>query len=242
MGMFDFMGGKKAASPPAAARPAAPAKAAPPKPAPDPWGLPPFLASLRQGARDRLSDSDIAAAAARIGCEGEAIRAVLKVECNGPGFGAEGLPIIRFEPHVFCRLTAGKFDAAHPDISYPKQDPRKYPPDQAGRYQQLAKAFTLDPEAAVQAASWGLFQIMGQNFKAMGHPAATALVADMAKSEARQLAAFEAFCAANGLLDELKAKQWTAFAGKYNGPRFRDSYGAQLEAAYQAFRSQRPSV
>jgi hypothetical protein len=193
-----------------------------------------YLSTLVSKNPARLTGPEIQAAADRMQCEEGCVRAVLKVESRGSGFGADGRPIILFEPHVFSKATLRKYDISNPNVSYRSWGDKPYPPTQAGRYAQLEEAFGLDPEAAVAAASWGLFQILGLNYKACGFSSATAFVADMAQSEARQLAAFEAFVRANKILDELQKKDWAGFARVYNGPGQVEKYAKLLSNAYAA--------
>lgn len=140
--------------------------------------------------------------------------------------------MILFEPHIFSRRTNRQYDASHPDISYRTWDASKYPRTQEGRWEQLKRAYALDPQNAIASASYGLFQIMGFNHTACGFPDAKAFVADMCKSQARQLKAFAAFVKTNNLADELVRKDWEGFAGGYNGSGQIERYGRLLREAY----------
>jgi hypothetical protein len=213
-------------------------------PAPPPATSPPptpsvsvpknYLATLVAKNPAALTAAEIKEAADRMACDVACVKAVLKVESKGRGFSADGRPIILFEPHVFSKQTIRKFDISNPNVSYKSWGQKPYPGTQAGRYAQLEEAFALDPEAAVGAASWGLFQILGLNYKACGFSSATAFVADMSQSEARMLAAFEAFVRANKILDELQKKDWAGFARVYNGPGQVEKYAKLLSDAYAA--------
>jgi hypothetical protein len=194
-----------------------------------------FVDRLVAEDRSPLTLAQITDAANRMGIEPAAMRAVLKVESRGSGFGPDGRPIILYEPHIFSRLTARKFDATHPTLSYRNWKDRPYPKTQAERWQQIAAAYELDAEAALGAASWGLFQILGSNHKACGFDTASAFVADMAKSEVNMLKAFEVFCRSNGIVDELQRKDWAGFARVYNGPGQVELYGRLLREAYEGF-------
>jgi len=191
-----------------------------------------YLDSLVAETRAALSRDDFAAAAQRLGCEVEAIQAVVQVEAGPSGFSADGRPIILYEPHIFSRLTQRRFDSSNPNVSYPSWDRTRYPGTQSGRYAQLREAYGLDPEAAVASASWGLFQILGTNHARCGFPSATAFVADMSKSHVRQLAAFEAFVRSGNLADELQRLDWEGFARAYNGPGQVERYGRLMREAY----------
>lgn len=195
-------------------------------------------------ARDMtpLTDAQIAASAQRLQCEEAAVRAVLKVESRGNGFGQDGRPLILYEPHVFSRLTGRKYDASHPTISYRTWRTLPYPRTQAERYEQLAQAFELDSEAALGAASWGLFQILGSNHRACGFETASAFVADISLDHERQLLAFEGFVRANRLVDDLQRRDWAGFAKVYNGPGQVETYSRLLADAYREAGGTQPSA
>ncbi len=192
-----------------------------------------FIDTLVAESQAALTAADFQAAAGRLGCEAAAVQAVVEVESGASAFGADGKPIILYEPHIFSRLTNHRFDATNPNVSYPSWDRTRYPRDQAGRYAQLREAYGLDPENAIASASWGLFQIMGMNFRACGYQSATAFIADYSKSLVKQLQAFEAFVRANNIADELVAKDWEGFARVYNGPGQVERYGRLMRQAYE---------
>ncbi len=97
----------------------------------------------------------------------------------------------------------------------------------------MREAYGLDAEAAVASASWGRFQIMGMNYDKCGFTKATDFVADMAKTEVRQLSAFEGFVRSSGIADELQRLDWEGFARVYNGPGQVERYGRLMREAYQ---------
>lgn len=188
----------------------------------------------------KLTPDDIAKAAKILGVSSAHIRAVLAVESNGRGFHPETRrPIILFEPHIFSRRTAGKFNASAPAISYPKWGAMPYPATQAARWDQLGRAYDLAPRAALESASWGLFQIMGFNASACGFGTAEDFARAMATSEAEQLLAFARFIGGDAhKRDALRLGDWAGFARLYNGPAFAShGYDQKLKAAYVAARA-----
>ncbi|MFN3465708.1 MAG: N-acetylmuramidase domain-containing protein, partial [Terricaulis sp.] len=192
-----------------------------------------YIASLKAQNDAALTRADFEAAAAQLGCEVEAVQAVVEVESGRLGaFAADGRPIILYEPHIFSRRTNRMYDASHPTISYPTWDASKYPRTQEERWNQLKAAYALDPQNAIASASYGLFQIMGFNHAACGFPDPKSFVADMSKSQAQQLKAFTAFVRANNLADELVRKDWEGFARGYNGSGQVERYGGLMRDAY----------
>jgi hypothetical protein len=188
------------------------------------------MASEFAGKATPLDDRAIEAAASKIGCSVAAVRAVIDVESRG-GFLPDGRPKILFERHYFSRLTGGKFDASHPSISNRQWGGYK---GGAAEYERLGEALKLDRDAGLRSASWGLFQIMGDNYRVCGFANAEEFVKAMVSGEAAQLDAFVAFVRKNRLDDELIRSDWAGFARGYNGPAYRaNKYDDKLEAAYR---------
>ncbi|MEM6898240.1 MAG: N-acetylmuramidase domain-containing protein [Pseudomonadota bacterium] len=180
-----------------------------------------------------LNDEAIEDAAKKIGCQVAAVRAVIDVESRG-GFLSDKRPKILFERHYFSRLTKRKFDASHPTISH-----RKWGGYKGGtrEYDRLAQAIKLDRDAALRSASWGAFQIMGDNYKVCGFGDVEDFVAAMVSGEPAHLDAFVGFVKRNNLDDELRRLDWAGFARGYNGPAYRkNKYDTKLSAAF-AFHS-----
>jgi len=183
-----------------------------------------------------------------------AIRAVDEVEAAGGGFDrarsdilgldgpggfidGENLPKILFEAHIFSAETGHKFDKSHPNLSSRQWNRALYVGGQ-GEYARLHKAMQLDRPAALKAASWGRYQILGRNFEACGFSDVGAFAEAMKESEQRQLDAFVAFIKANGLADEFRAigpspASCAPFARGYNGPGFAaNNYHGKIAQAF----------
>ena len=164
------------------------------------------------------------------------IWAVLHVEAAGCGFLPDRRPIIRFERHIFHRLTGGQYDRSHPHISNPVAG--NVAPSGAAQYGLLNEALLLNTQAALKSASWGLMQVLGANYALAGFSDIESMVAAMIESEKAQLDAFCSFLQSANLVGHLRTQDWTAFARGYNGADFeRYHYDQQLEAAYKLFSS-----
>jgi len=223
--------------PPPPGAPPAPPPATPPTPPPPAGPGAGYLASLRKQSDAPLRRADFEEVAGRLQCEWEAVAAVAEVE-SGPlgGFGQDGRPIILFERHLFSRKTDSQYDASHPTIS--NRSPGGYPRTQAERWTQLEQAYALAPEEALQSASYGRFQVLGQNYPNLGMANAHEYVSKLARSEKDQLEAFEGFVRANGLADELQRKDWAGFASRYNGPGYAaNQYDVKMAEAYARLKS-----
>lgn len=177
----------------------------------------------------RLGAHAIETAATALGCDQATVRAVIDVESRG-GFDEYGRPKILFERHYFHRLTGGRFSPAHPGVSAPRWGGYGA---QSAQYDRLARAILLDRPAALRSASWGMFQIMGDNYEIAGFDSIEGFVDAMTQSEGRHLEAFVAFVRSRRLDDALVRRDWQAFARGYNGPAFAaNRYDEKLARAY----------
>ncbi|HRI67365.1 MAG TPA: N-acetylmuramidase family protein [Polyangium sp.] len=191
-----------------------------------------------------LVRTDIENAARELGVDAAAIHAVATVESGGrSGFDAKKRPIIRYENHVFRRLTNGRFDKTHKDLSagYKSAEYKRTHRFAGIKYQDeqwelLTAAFALAPDEAVMSCSWGMFQVMGENYRAIGWTSIDQFVKDMFFSEGQHLRAFLGFCKANRLVPYLKNHQWASFAQRYNGKDFRTNhYDTKLAQAFAQY-------
>jgi hypothetical protein len=181
-----------------------------------------------------LTQADIEAAAATLGVEAAAVWAVCDIESDGSGFLPDKRPCILFEAHIFGRLTGHRYDATHPNISSPVWNRALYGADGVHQYDRLDQAIALDRGAALESASWGMFQILGFNFADCGFASVEECVAAMCEGETRQLLAFAEFCRRGGLDRFLRAHDWVRFALAYNGSgEAANDYDAKLAAAYR---------
>lgn len=87
----------------------------------------------------------------------------------------------------------------------------------------MNRAIILDKKAALQSASWGAFQIMGENYKAAGFSTIEEFVKNMETVQG-QLDAFVNFIKKTPPLQSaLQNKQWSTFARVYNGPDYKSN-------------------
>ena len=179
-----------------------------------------------QGFRKVLADLDV---------EIPELLAVLAVESKACGYLPDRRPIILFERHIFHKRTGGRFSRSNPDISSP--EPGGYA-GLAREYPRLEQAAKLDRTVALMSASWGAGQIMGFNYAAAGFANVETMVAAMQESEDAQLTAIANFIESEGLTRLLRARDWAAFARKYNGPAYaKNKYDVRLAGAYEQYAS-----
>ncbi|MBY5969920.1 N-acetylmuramidase domain-containing protein [Halomonas denitrificans] len=190
-----------------------------------------------------LTQSDLMTAANRLGVELAAVMAVNEVESRGRGFHPTGEPVILFERHIMRRrlihhgINPVPYQKSQPDIVN----------DKAGGYvggirehKRLDRAHAIHVASAWEAASWGLFQIMGFHWQVLGYESIEAFVLSMQRDEAAQLDAFVRFIEVDpGLHRALKRLDWRDFARRYNGPAFeRNDYDTRLAASYRRYNQQ----
>ena len=181
-----------------------------------------------------VSGAGITAAARTIGCDAPSLWALLAVETAGCGYQVDRRPKILFERHIFHRLTNGRFDVAHPDIS--AAVPGGYGAGGAHQYARLHEAMELDENAALSSASWGLGQILGTNFRKAGFGNVADMVKAFVANEDNQLDGMVRFIAASGLARAVVDKHWAVYARGYNGADFaRNRYDERLQAACAEF-------
>lgn len=186
-----------------------------------------------------LTLTDFQSAADELGVEVAAVRAVASVESgNGRGFAADGRAIIRYELHRFHKYTAGHYDTTHPHLSQVYPAGLAHVGGQPTEWSTLYGAIILRGrrEAAIKSTSWGVFQVMGENYALCGYATAAAFAADMCRSTVGQLTVFLKFCRGKNLIRFLINKDWRGFAYHYNGEGYaRNHYDTNMAGAYRRF-------
>jgi hypothetical protein len=191
------------------------------------------------GKSEALTPAGLARAAGSLSVNPADLWTVVAVETSGCGFLPDRRPQILFERHIFYRLTGGRFTDA--DISNPV--PGGYGPSGSHQYDRLAAAIALGRTAALQSASYGIGQIMGENFAMSGFASVESMVAAMADSEDEQLGAMSAFIGKRNLGASLRQHDWRTFASGYNGPSFAaNQYDVKLAAAFARYSVAMPDL
>lgn len=202
-----------------------------------------------KGNARRLAPGDVAAAAARIGVTEAHLRAVFEVETDGSGFDTRGRPDILPERHVFYRelsdqvvgkggkvtykATPQRDQAVRLGLAYPKWGAKPYPRSSDGCYALLAQMCEVDETAALKSCSWGLGQVMGNEYDEAGYSSVQSMVDDFCDSELAQLNGMCNLIKHRRLDDALRNGQWATFALHYNGSGYKKNrYDTRLKAAY----------
>jgi hypothetical protein len=179
--------------------------------------------------------------------EPEALLAVIETELAGrSGFYSSGKPKILFEAHVmYSQLKKKGFNVSNLINKYPTilavdwSHGRKLYTKGENELNRLELAKTVDEESAISSASWGVFQIMGYNYKNTGCSSVNELEERMSESEYSQFILGTNFIANNSkLLSALRNRNWAKFASIYNGPSYKENnYDVKMANAYSKYKS-----
>lgn len=169
-----------------------------------------------------------------------ALQAVQEVEARSHGFLPDGRPALLFERHIkYRQLKSYGLDADRLAQKYPDLVNKSAGGYQGGsrEHYRLNLAKQIHSTAAIESASWGLFQIMGFLWQTLDYTSAADFEKQMSESEQMQLDAFVRFVEASPKLhDALKAQNWPEFARRYNGPQYkRNQYDVKLAVAFEKF-------
>lgn len=190
----------------------------------------------------KITLDQINKAALDLGIEPAALRAVIEIECRGDGFDANGLPVILYERHIFYRLLrsinwitkSNEWAKAYPDLCNPSSGGYG---KLSAQHDKLDRAAKLNRDVALQSCSWGVGQVMGFHWKALGYASIQEFVNLMYRDEAAQLDAMCRFIKVNKLVGALQRHDWAAFARGYNGGDYkRNNYDTRLATAYAKFK------
>lgn len=187
-----------------------------------------------------LTDKDYQEAALSLGTDIPSIRAIVSVESKGNGFLQPNKPVILFERHIMLRRMKVNntyreaFEKEYPNLV--NKEPGGYKGGMF-EYDRLKLASTIDKRSALEATSWGLFQLMGFRYDHMGFANVFEMVDYVSASESNQLRAFVKFIKYDDKLHKaLVMRDWPTFASIYNGPNYKiNDYDTKLAMAYNAY-------
>jgi len=197
------------------------------------------MAELDSTARyTTLTDEDYRIVAEELDVEIAAIKAVVRIEAGASleGFYAPGVPVVNFDRSMYRKARPTSNAKASASEQVPAGIKSSY-----GRkeWSQLVAARKVNLEKANMGTFWGMFQIGGFNYKLCDCETVQEFVERMSYSEFEQLQLFANFIKNAGMLTDLRAKNWAAFARKYNGNSYRArGYHTRMAREYQKFKAQ----
>jgi hypothetical protein len=183
-----------------------------------------------------LTDKGLNDVCASLGVGAAEIWALVFTETDPPygGFWPDRRPQILYEQHIFHRLTNGRFDQVAPDVSNSRSGNYGHTGDH--QYVRLRNAMDLDETAALESTSWGLGQVLGENFSAAGFKSPQDMVSQMLLSEDEQLDACAKEILSSKIDGSLAAHNWPSFARVYNGSNYAaNDYDTNLRTWYAKF-------
>ena len=187
----------------------------------------------------KLTSSQIAEQAKKLGIETACLRAVIDIECKGSGFNDDGTPVILYERHVMRqRLIANKKQSVLSVMEVKRPDLCSKTSGGYGLYsvqhRKLEDATKFDRESALESCSWGIGQVMGYHWYTLGYSSLQEFINAMYKDDESQLEAMCRYIKVNNLVSALKNKDWKAFALGYNGKDYaKNSYDVKLANSYK---------
>lgn len=207
------------------------------------------------------TEQDIHDIALAHGYEYAELKAFIEVESSGSGFDKLGNLMIQFEPHVFAKWLE-IFDVEHTLSKSVREGRTTYkiiacikgtsePIELSNGIEVQSKelkaydiALKIDERAAKLCTSWGLPQILGENYHLAGYDSAQAMIDDFRESEINQIHAMCTFLDKAGIRKYLQNCDWANVARLYNGAgytREKDPtkrYDNRLKAAYEKARKE----
>ena len=100
----------------------------------------------------------------------------------------------------------------------------------------LQRMKAIDEQAALESFSWGIGQVMGAHWKALGFKSVKHMVEAAFSGVEGQLDLMIRFIDVNGLRGLIKGRKWAAFARQYNGKNYKkNAYDKKLKQAYARF-------
>ena len=165
-----------------------------------------------------------------------AVMSFIEVETGGRGFDEKtGKIIIQFEPSWFKKKApyapSGLWSVNKVDV-------------QSREWEAFNDAFKKNPDAAMQATSIGLGQIMGFHYGRLGYNSVGEMWDDAKKGIDRQIWQICTFInTSSNLRMALRLRDWGMVARIYNGAGFRDiakkynrvPYDESMKAAYAKY-------
>lgn len=193
-----------------------------------------------------LSDADYKYVADKLGIEVAAIKAVVEIEAGKAhkGFRELGKPIINYDMSIVNKfapklgVSLSKYRKSHPEIWGASK--KKYGSQQAAEWARFESLRSVNNSLGIYGCFWGMFQIGGFNWKLCKTKDVNEFYELMCRSERDQLELFANFIESSDMVKYLKAKNWAAFASRYNGPSYASrGYHTRMAKAYAKYKNQK---
>ena len=154
----------------------------------------------------------------------ENLMAVTHVESAGVTFWlvqGKQVPAARPERHYFYRLLKGaeRDRAVREGLAHPSMGTLAN--GREAVYAVIDRMRAINDTAAIESCSWGLGQVMGENWRRLGYSSAQALLEENMSGSAGQIRCMMKFIRADArCLQAIRTGDFTTFARIYNGPGY----------------------
>jgi hypothetical protein len=178
------------------------------------------------------------------GLDPAGMKAVAFVESGGVFFwivNGKQVPAYRHEGHYFYRILKREKPellqkAVDQGLANPTAGVVKNPTNWTERYKLFERCKAIDEGIAIRSASWGVGQVMGDNYDDLGYGSPESFYQTVLSGVEGQLDVMYKFITYNHLDDEIERQDWAGFAKGYNGSNYRvNNYDKQLAKAYAMF-------
>lgn len=173
------------------------------------------------------------------------LKAVVAVESSGNGFLPTGEAKKLVEGHRAWKtclkrgLNPAEIAArGYEDVLYPRWTKEHYIGGVGEESRLLRLTEAVGEEIALMSTSFGLGQVLGENYAACGYDSVQDYAAAMEESHDKQLEAMLGFIKSNNLWRHLEGDtpNFAAFARGYNGPAYaKNQYDAKMHRAFRQF-------
>lgn len=198
-----------------------------------------------------MKPQDILPEANKYNLEPAVLWALVLTESNGSGFlkppYSEHVTIL-FEGHILWKqllqrgISPAPLAAARPDLCFRKWTKKYYKGgysehlrrNQVVEWAQLHDHLKWESykKASMESCSWGLFQILGLHYSICGFQNVYEFKDHLQLSETAHVETALRFIKGNGLLDDLRRRDWINFTRYYNGPGQIPIYSVRMQANY----------
>ena len=188
-----------------------------------------------------LTEGDYKRAAAELGVDVAAIKALSAIEAGNQPFYAPGKPTINFDLSVFrsaLKKAGINVNTARKQapVAFAGVNTKKYGSYGAAQQARLDNACQVSKRVAQESTFWGMFQLGGFTYRLCGCANVDEMVAKMCKSADEQLELFINYVRSAGLVQYIKNHNWLSFARIYNGKKRASYYASRLAAAYNKYK------
>lgn len=163
------------------------------------------------------------------------LAAITHIESGGRVFASvngKQRPLVLNEPHILFKLTKGQVNSrlVAEGLAYKRQGTKPYPKTQEARWAWAERAEGIAGDVAYEAMSYGVGQVMGYHWQALGFSSFQHFLKHMLSGVDGQIDIMLRYCQRNAIDDELREGRWAGFFRGYNGVNWEKlGYGRDID-------------